>query len=96
MDASPQQRSSQHLANESSPHPHPCSCSGYGVHLVRVPYQAAHSPLHTPTEAMFTKEQLATLSSVRSEVSVRMDFAQILYFLDISVRVGHSRVLHLL
>lgn len=45
-----------------------------------------HNPLDTPTEDMFTEEQLHTLSFVSSEFPVRQEFAQILYYLDISVR----------
>ena len=42
---------------------------------------------------MFTEEQLENLKLVASEAPVRLEFAKIIYFLDITVRDHCSRAL---
>ena len=68
----------------------------HGSSLAFLRLQAAHSPLDVPKDAMFTDEQLEKLENLKfvgSEAPLRVDFATIMYFLDITVRDHCSRAL---
>ena len=53
---------------------------------IRDSRQAAHCPLDIPKETLFTKEQLENLALITSESLARLEFAKIVYFMDITVR----------
>eukprot|EP00904_Undaria_pinnatifida_P012417 jgi/Undpi1/8305/HiC_scaffold_25.g10774.m1 len=48
-------------------------------------FQAAHSPMDVPGESLFTEEQLENMAKITSESSIRLEFAKIVYFMDIMV-----------
>ena len=65
----------------------------HGSPLACLRLQASHSPLDVPEESLFTNEQLENLKLVASEAPLRVRFAKIIYFLDITVRDHCSRAL---
>ena len=59
---------------------------GLGSTLTVPPFQAAHSPMDVPEDWMFTEEQLAILDLITESHALRMDFAKIVLYMDITVR----------
>lgn len=54
--------------------------------FLRLYSQAVHWPLNVPQDDMFTKEQFQKLSAIKSNYTRRLEFAKIMYHLDLTVR----------